>query len=204
MLGEICADRGIDLCLDCISSLGTVPLGLSRVYMATGVSGKGLRSYPGLSFVFYNHDIASRPDRLPRYLDLGLYAESAGTPFTLSSNLLSALKASISNFSAEERYAELRKRSDWLREKLSDAGYDIVAEKGCESPAIITIPLPERLVSRVLGMKLERSGYYINWRSVYLLERNCVQIALMGECREDGLSPLIDLLRDEMKSRHRA
>jgi hypothetical protein len=53
-------------------------------------------------------------------------------------------------------------------------------------------------------MKLERSGYYINWRSVYLLERNCVQIALMGECREDGLSPLIDLLRDEMKSRHRA
>jgi aspartate aminotransferase-like enzyme len=117
---------------------------------------------------------------------------------------LSALKASISNFSAEERYAELRKRSDWLRERLSDAGYDIVAEKGCESPAIITIPLPERLVSRVLGMKLERSGYYINWRSVYLLERNCVQIALMGECREDSLSPLIDLLRDEMKSRHRA
>jgi aspartate aminotransferase-like enzyme len=204
MLGEICAERGIDLCLDCISSLGTVPLDLSCVYMATGVSGKGLRSYPGLSFVFYNHDIASRPDRLPRYLDLGLYAESAGTPFTLSSNLLSALKASISNFSAEERYAELRKRSDWLREKLSDAGYDIVAEKGYESPAIITIPLPERLVSRVLGMKLERSGYYINWRSVYLLERNCVQIALMGECREDSLSPLIDLLRDEMKSRHRA
>ena len=164
MLGEICADRGIDLCLDCISSLGTVPLDLSCVYMATGVSGKGLRSYPGLSFVFYNHEIASRPDRLPRYLDLGLYAESAGTPFTLSSNLLSALKASISNFSAEERYAELRKRSDWLREKLSDSGYDIVAEKGQESPAVITIPLPERLVSRVLGMKLERSGYYINWR----------------------------------------
>jgi aspartate aminotransferase-like enzyme len=204
MLGEICIDRGIDLCLDCISSLGTVPLDLSRVYMATGVSGKGLRSYPGLSFVFYNHEIVSRPDKLPRYLDLGLYAESAGTPFTLSSNLLSALKASISNFSAEERYAELRKRSDWLREKLSDSGYDIVAEKGQESPAIITIPLPERLDSRVLGMKLERSGYYINWRSVYLLERNCVQIALMGECREDGLSPLIDLLRDEMKSRHRA
>jgi len=204
MLGGICGGRGIGLCLDCISSLGTVPLGLSGVYMATGVSGKGLRSYPGLSFVFYNHDIASRPDKLPRYLDLGLHAESSGTPFTLSSNLVRALRSSIENFPGVTRYAELRKRSDWLRERLSDAGYDIVAEKGQESPAVITIPLPERLDSRVLGMKLERSGYYLNWRSGYLLERNWIQIALMGDCTEEMMTPLIELLRGEMKSRHRA
>jgi aspartate aminotransferase-like enzyme len=204
MLGEICAERGIDLCLDCISSLGTVPLDLSCVYMATGVSGKGLRSYPGLSFVFYNHDIASRPDRLPRYLDLGLYAESSGTPFTLSSNLVRALRSSIENFSGVKRYAELRKRSGWLRERLSDAGYAIIAEKGQESPAIITIPLPERLDSRVLGMKLERAGYYLNWRSGYLLERNWIQAALMGDCTEEMMTPLIELLRGEMKHRHRA
>lgn len=203
-LGGICEARGVALCLDCISSLGTVPLGLSGVYMATGVSGKGLRSYPGLSFVFHNHEIASRPDKLPRYLDLGLYAESVGTPFTLSSNLVRALKASLENFPAVKRYAELRKRSNWLRERLSDAGYDIAAEKGQESPAIITIPLPERLDSRVLGMKLERSGYYLNWRSGYLIERNWIQIALMGECPEESLSSLIDILRGEMKSRHRA
>ena len=204
MLGGICDGRGIGLCLDCISSLGTVPLGLSGVYMATGVSGKGLRSYPGLSFVSYNHEVASRPDRLPRYLDLGLYAESSGTPFTLSSNLVRALRSSIENFPGAERYAELRKRSDWLRERLSDAGYDIVAEKGQESPAIITIPLPERLDSRVLGMKLERSGYYLNWRSGYLIERNWIQIALMGDCTEEMMTPLIELLRGEIKHRHRA
>jgi aspartate aminotransferase-like enzyme len=203
-LGDICAARGIALCLDCISSLGTVPIDLSGVYMATGVSGKGLRSYPGLSFVFYNHAVASRPDRLPRYLDLGLYAESEGTPFTLSSNLLRALKASLDNFPAGERYARIRSLSGWLRGKLSDAGLDIVAGKGHESPAIITIRLPERVSSGALGMKLERTGYYLNWRSDYLLDRNWIQIALMGECSEDGLSPLIDLLRREMISRRRA
>ncbi|MCI0482808.1 MAG: GNAT family N-acetyltransferase, partial [Candidatus Dadabacteria bacterium] len=48
-LGEVCAERGVSLCLDCISSLGTVPLDLTGVFMATGASGKGLRSYPGLS-----------------------------------------------------------------------------------------------------------------------------------------------------------
>lgn len=203
-LGELCGRSGVSLCLDCISSLGTVPLDLSRVYLATGASGKGLRSYPGLSFVFYNHEIMPHSEKLPRYLDLGLYAYSPGTPFTLSSNLLYALKASLDNFRAEERYAELRKLSDWLRERLSGAGFGLLAEKGHESPAIITIPLPERLSSRALGMKLEKSGYNLNWRSRYLLERNCVQIALMGDCTESRIAPLIDLLSQEMKSRHRA
>ncbi|MEW6144306.1 MAG: GNAT family N-acetyltransferase [Thermodesulfobacteriota bacterium] len=204
MLGEICAARGVALCLDCISSLGTVPIDLSGVDMATGVSGKGLRSYPGLSFVFYNRAVASRPGRLPRYLDLGLYAESVGTPFTLSSNLLRALKASLGNFSAQERYARILSLSGWLRGRLSDAGLDIVAGKGHESPAIVTIRLPERVSSVALGNKLERSGYYLNWRSDYLLDRNWIQIALMGECSEDSLSPLVDLLRREMMSRRRA
>ncbi|MFI5324109.1 MAG: GNAT family N-acetyltransferase [Thermodesulfobacteriota bacterium] len=204
ILEGICSRMGVLLCLDCISSLGTVPVDLSPIYMATGTSGKGLRSYPGLSFVFYNHEISPRPDKLPRYLDLGLYAESPGTPFTLSSNLLYALKASLENFSAETRYARLRSFSDWLRGELSDAGYSILAEVGHESPAVITIPLFDRLNSRVLGMKLEKSGYYLNWRSRYLLERNCVQIALMGECSESGLAPLIGLLSQEIKSRQRA
>ncbi|HET7289153.1 MAG TPA: aminotransferase V, partial [Thermodesulfobacteriota bacterium] len=204
MIGELCGENGIALCLDCISSLGTVPIDLSRVYMATGTSGKGLRSYPGLSFVFHNHEIESRPDKLPRYIDLGLYAESAGTPFTLSSNLLFALGASLDNLRADERYARIRSLSGWLRERLSDAGFEIVAERGHEAPAIITIPLPERLGSRALGMRLERSGYSLNWRSGYLLERNWIQIALMGDCTEAGLDALAGLLSEEVKSRRRA
>ena len=203
-LADMCAESGVELCLDCISSLGTVPLDLSGVYMATGVSGKGLRSYPGLSFVFYNHDIAPRPDKLPRYMDLGLYAESAGTPFTLSSNLLRALRASLENFRAEDRYARIRSLSGLVRGKLAESGLRPLAEQGCESPAIITVPLPERISSRMLGTRLEKAGYCLNWRSRYLLERNCVQIALMGDCPEDRLAPLIDLLREETKSRHRA
>lgn len=204
MLGELCAESGVALCLDCISSLGTVPVDLSRVYMATGTSGKGLRSYPGLSFVFHNHDIRSRPDKLPRYIDLGLYTEAPGTPFTLSSNLLFALGASLDDLRPEERYARIRSLSDRLRGKLSAAGFGTVAERGHEAPAIITIPLPERLSSRVLGMRLERSGYYLNWRSDYLLERNWIQIALMGDCTEAGLEALVGLLSEEAKSRRRA
>jgi aspartate aminotransferase-like enzyme len=204
MLGGLCGENGIALCLDCISSLGTVPIDLSRVYMATGTSGKGLRSYPGLSFVFHNHEIESRPDKLPRYIDLGLYAESPGTPFTLSSNLLFALGASLDDLRPDDRYARIRSLSGRMRERLSAAGFEIVAERGHEAPAIITIPLPERLGSRTLGMRLERSGYRLNWRSGYLLERNWIQIALMGDCADAELDALVGLLSEEVKSRRRA
>jgi aspartate aminotransferase-like enzyme len=46
------------VCVDAISSLGSVPLDLADVHLASGVSGKGLGAFPGLAIVFYNHDIA--------------------------------------------------------------------------------------------------------------------------------------------------
>ena len=48
-----------------------MPVDLTGVYLASGSSGKGLRAYPGLSMVFYHHEVAPAPDKLPRYLDLG-------------------------------------------------------------------------------------------------------------------------------------
>ncbi|MDQ4077371.1 MAG: aminotransferase class V-fold PLP-dependent enzyme, partial [Chloroflexota bacterium] len=90
LLQHLCFERDILLCLDCISSLGTISIDLSHVYLASGASGKGLRAFPGLSMVFYNHEVSPAPDALPRSLDLGLYASYDGVPFTISSNLLYA------------------------------------------------------------------------------------------------------------------
>ena len=85
--------RGVHVRVDAISALGTMPIDLSNVYLATGVSTKGIGSAPGVSIVFHDHDVAPATD-LPRYLDLGLYAGGA-LPFTQSSNLLEALDASL-------------------------------------------------------------------------------------------------------------
>ena len=40
------------LCVDCISSIGAIPIDLKDVYFASGVSGKAMKSFTGLSFVF--------------------------------------------------------------------------------------------------------------------------------------------------------
>jgi len=203
-LRKICRDINMRLCLDCVSSIGTVPFDLSEVYLASGVSGKGLRSYPGISFVLHKHFIESAADKLPRYLDLGLYSGNSGTPFTLSSNLLNALRSSLENTDFDERYARLRELSEWLRDGLRDEGLRIVAEEGHESPSLITIALPANRNSREAGLELEKNGYLLNWRSVYLRERNWIQIALMGDSPRERIAPLPYLLGDLLNRRVRA
>jgi len=203
-LGEICRSRGIKLCLDCVSSIGTVQLDLSDVYLASGVSGKGLRSYPGISFVLHNHFIESAANKLPRYLDLGLYSDNSGTPFTLSSNLLHALKSSLENTDFEERYRRLKELSEWIKKSLRDEGLSIVAEEGHESPSLITIALPENRDSREAGLELEKRGYLLNWRSAYLRERSWIQVAIMSDITWNRIAPLPYLLGDLLNRRVRA
>ena len=43
----------------------------------------------------------AEPARLPRYLDLGYYAEKDGIPFTHSSNLIAALDAALTRFDTD-------------------------------------------------------------------------------------------------------
>src|SRR5574341_1159104 len=106
LLHELAAARAIRLCLDCTSSIGTVPVDLREVYLGSGVSGKGLGAVAGLSMVFYNHDLLPDSSTLPRYLDLGLYAARDGVPFTISSNLVQALHAALTRRGAA-RYDDL-------------------------------------------------------------------------------------------------
>jgi hypothetical protein len=51
---KICSQCGVSLAVDCVSAIGTTGVDLTGVAYATGVIGKGLLSYTGLSFVFHN------------------------------------------------------------------------------------------------------------------------------------------------------
>lgn len=193
-LKEICIAKGIRLCMDCVSSIGTVPIDLNGVYLVSGVSGKGLGSFPGLSMVFYNHEIQPISNRIPRYLDLGLYSTSKGIPFTISSNLLYALKKAAEVVNPNHRYKEILGLSSWLRQRLNRIGFKILADEPNASPALITIALPGWISSPNLGKRLEEEGYLLSYRSDYLLKRNWIQISLMGECSEEIFYPLLDML----------
>lgn len=179
----ICRRSGVRLCLDCTSSLGTVAVDLSCVYLATSVSGKGLASFPGIALVFHNHEIV--PDRrLPRYLDLGTYRVNGGVPFTHSSNLATALRQALLGLNAPARYETIRRCHAWLRSQLESAGFSIVAAEGHAAPAVLSIALPSTLSSLKLGEEMEERGFLLSFRSSYLVERNIIQVCLMGNVSE--------------------
>ena len=197
LLKEICAERDIRLCLDCISTVGTIPVDLSGVYLASGVSGKGLGAFPGLSMVFYDHKVAQAPKALPRYLDLGLYASKDGVAFTMSSNLVYALRAALQRFqSGSERvFGETAQASSVIRRRLRALGFGIVAPDAHASPAVITIALPQTMSSENVGALLEEAGYLLSYNSDYLRERNWIQICLMGDFSQESIEPLLEVLR---------
>lgn len=194
ILREVCAARGVLLSLDCISSLGTLPVDLGGIHLATGVSGKGLGAPPGVAMVFHDHEVDPAPARLPRYLDLGLYA-AQGVPFTHSSNLVGALGAALAALPPPgERLRTTTADSAWLRRELRARGWRVVAPDEHASPAVITLALPSGLRVENVEARLEAAGYLLSCRSGYLRERNWLQVCLMGAYRRHRLASLLEVL----------
>ncbi|MGD0087619.1 MAG: GNAT family N-acyltransferase [Verrucomicrobiota bacterium] len=193
-LKELCARHETKLCLDCISTIGTMPVDLTGVYLASGSSGKGLRAYPGLSMAFYHHDVPVAPEKLPRYLDLGFGMQHDGTPFTFSSNLLHALHAAVKRVNWERRFAETAEWSAWLRDRLTEMGFTLIGNGTLMSPAVITLALPPEMNSTKIGEAMQETGYLLSCNSEYLRRKNWIQVCLMGECTREKVVALANAL----------
>jgi aspartate aminotransferase-like enzyme len=195
-IASLCKAYGVDLCVDAISSLGTVPVDLSHAAFATGVSGKGFAAYPGLAIVFHRESGQSSTRRpLPAYLDLAAYAEESAVPFTQSSNLVRALHEALADV-GDERFALLEKEGKELRDCLGALGYPLVSPSQCASPAVVTIAVPYGISARELSERIEAFGYSIAARSAYLVARNWIQIALMGRHSRAQLTDLMAVMRE--------
>lgn len=185
---------GIKLCVDCISSVGTLPVDLSGVQLASCVSGKGLASFPGLSMVFYEALRAAPGSRVPRYLDLRYYAAQQGVPFTTSTNLVYALQAALAGTDWTQKFARCAATSAWLRRTLPSHAFRIVGAEQHAAPGVSTVALEKPLSSREVGMQLRQEGFLVGYESAYLLDRNWIQIALMGAWRNGELEALVAAL----------
>ncbi len=194
-LKALAGDRALALCLDCVSVIGAVPLDLSDVFLASGASGKALASFPGLSFVFHADDVTPQPGRLPRYLDLGYYADKCGIPFTHSSNLVAALDAALERFDTAAPFEEIAGRSRWLRGKLREIGLPTLVGDAEATPAVVTIPFDMIGSAASVGDALQRRGLLVAYQSEYLARRNWLQIGLMGRVLGDQLDRLVNVLQ---------
>lgn len=193
-LKSLCGVRGVKLIVDCISTVGTLPVNLQGVYLATATSGKGLRGYPGLGLVFHHHELRPAPERLPRYLDLGHYAAQGGIPFTLSSNLLHALHAAVRRVDWTRRFADITDWSSHAREQLQRSGMNLVGAGATTSPAVVTLALPPEMNSTKFGDAMQEAGFLLSYNSDYLRDRNWLQFCFMGECTREKVVSLLNAL----------
>ncbi|MGD7044537.1 GNAT family N-acetyltransferase [Jeotgalibacillus proteolyticus] len=178
-LKALCQEYDVELCLDACSSAGVAPLDLTDILFASAVSGKGFGSYPGLAIIFHREEVQPNP-AIPRYLDLGLYAENGGIAFTHSSNLIVALAEALNEINS----VQTQKLSSSLRTLFSESSLLPLGDESY-SPGIITMALPEEISSRSFGDACKEKGVLISYESSYLLERNWVQLALMGDHPEE-------------------
>ena len=150
--------------------------------------------------VLYNDDIAPAPS-LPRYLDLGFCAAQSGIPFTHSSNLVYALQTALRRTCWVEKFQQLAEVASWLRTRLRALDFQIVASDAHASPAVVSIALPRTVSSEKIGWQLYQQGYLLSYKSEYLLQRNWIQICLMGEWSRENLETLPEVLANLCSTR---
>ena len=187
---ELANEHGARLCLDAVSTIGAVPVDLSGVLMASGVSGKALGSAAGLAFVAYDAlPPAARP--LPRALDLAYNQAKGGVPFTSSSLLVAALDAALAE-ATPARMERLLAQGDLVRDRLRQLGFPLVAPDSASLPTVQTVELGN--VAEAVGRRLEALGVFTSHRSGYLRERGWLQLCTMGALTDRQLELVVGAL----------
>ncbi len=170
---RLCLSYDIKLCLDCVSSFGSFKFSLANIYLATAVSGKALGGISGIAIVFSNYEILSS-EHLPSYLDLGLYA-NGHIPFTYSSQLLKSLEQALTAYDNDERYRLLKKRYQLLLNAEKNENLSFLTSKGY--PMIVTFKGIDSCPQMADDAAL--SGFDLHYTSMYLAERNWVQLSII-------------------------
>ena len=127
-LVAVARKRGVRVCVDCISSLGAVPIDLGEVFLASGATGKSLGSYAGASLIFADREALSTLDRkaVPSYFDLVAALSSEGPCYTFPSPTLAALETALRAYDTPEKarttYARYHDLGAKVRQELGRLG----------------------------------------------------------------------------------
>jgi aspartate aminotransferase-like enzyme len=172
---------GFRIYLDCMSTFATMALNLSGVSIATASSGKGIGSFAGLALLFSNIEM-HESNTIPKYFDIAFYKTNKGIPFTISTNLVKALHRACQLNLSEDRWLRLDAFSEKLFSKLFETGIIPFSNKNSR---VFTIAQLEKS-SHEMGESFLKNNLITSFQSGYLLERNWIQLALMGnyELRE--------------------
>jgi aspartate aminotransferase-like enzyme len=167
------------VCVDCVSSIGIYQIDLSKVYLASASSNKGLESFAGVAIVLHNHKPEPQKN-ISQYLDIGFYHAKNSIPFTFSSNLIKALNASLKLILQKDKTPKIKKLNDDLIKFLEKQKIKTVIDEKAKSCAITTVEFNRTGQAEKLGRFLESNRILVHYQNSYLKERNWLQIAFFS------------------------
>jgi aspartate aminotransferase-like enzyme/predicted N-acetyltransferase YhbS len=205
-LQAVAKPRGVRVCLDCVSSLGAVPIDMTDVHLASGVSNKSLGSIAGLTMVFANPDNLADvdQDRVPSYLDLVESLRMPGPRFTFPSPPVLALATAMKEYacdqSRQQTFDRYEKLGQLVRKKLSQLQLPALIDDEFASPVVTTFSPPVGCTGDAFIQRCLDWGYQIGGESRYLRDRNWLQLATMGDVTEDDVNCVFDRLDTWLKA----
>src|SRR5262249_33653795 len=153
--------------VDCISSLGAVPLDLREVFLASGATGKSLGSYAGAALIFADATALRALDRtrVPSYFDLAAALASEGPCYTFPSQTLFALEAALQEYATPQRaqatYARYAELGVWVRQQLRQLGLEPLAQEAWACPVVTTFTPPGKETSHSFVDRCRAWGFAI-------------------------------------------
>jgi aspartate aminotransferase-like enzyme len=93
-----------------------------------------------------------------------------------------------------EKFERVRRASVTLRALLRSHGLSPLAADTDAAPGIVTVALAADISATDVATELSKQGLHIAHQSAYLLQRNWLQICLMGEFDETVLGRLPGIL----------
>jgi aspartate aminotransferase-like enzyme len=179
----LCKEHTCKVYADCMSTFGTMPVGLKDVAMATASSGKGIGAYAGLALLFCNNPILESSS-LPLYLNLFHADANRGVPFTLSSNLLLALNEAVKQNLNEGKWQKLAQYSSQVYSCLNGLQRIPFAKPDSR---IFTI-VPQKGNAQEIARRFSDNNIQVSYQSDYLITNNWLQIALLGSYDESEIN----------------
>jgi aspartate aminotransferase-like enzyme len=199
-LVRVAQRHGARVCIDCISSLGAVPLDLRNVFLASGATGKSLGAFAGAALIFADRAALRALDRssVPSYFDLAAALNSEGPCYTFPSPTLFALEAALQEYrtpqKAQAAYARYHALGVYVRGELRRLGLEPITPDDHACPVVTTFTPPNGENSTQFVRRCRAWGFAIGGQSAYLAERRFVQVATMGAVTREQVEPLFDRL----------
>jgi alanine-glyoxylate transaminase/serine-glyoxylate transaminase/serine-pyruvate transaminase len=209
-IGKLCRESGAFLIMDCVTSLGGVPVLVDewKVDIAYSGSQKCLSCPPGIAPITVNDrafaKIAAR-NRIPNwYLDLTMVGKYWGldrtyhhtAPISMVYALREALMI-VRDEGLERRWSRHEENSRFLVEKLESIGLTCLVPSTHRLPPLISVRVPDGLIAK------EVSSYCLNRYNLEIgnglgeLAGKVWRIGLMGyNCRKENALACVNILKE--------